>query len=73
MEFEKYDSETGQGYSWIERLSLQQLLEQRDHIIEFAEQRKRREKRENRTWQEKMIEGKADEDPENQACIICSL
>jgi hypothetical protein len=54
-------------------LSLQQLLEQQDHIIEFAKQRKEREKRENRTWQEKMIEGKADEDPENQACIICSL
>jgi hypothetical protein len=73
MEFEKYDSETGQGYSWIERLSLQQLLEQQDHIIEFAKQRKEREKRENRTWQEKLIEDAGVEDSDDQACLICSL
>ena len=73
MEFEKYDSETGQGYSWIERLSLQQLLEQQDHIIEFAKRRKEREKRENRTWQEKLIEDLGDEGSSDQACLICSL
>jgi hypothetical protein len=54
-------------------LSLQQLLEQQDHIIEFAKQRKEREKRENRTWQEKLIEDAGVEDSDDQACLICSL
>jgi len=71
MEFEKYDPDTKTGYTWIEGICLKDLLERKDNIIELAE--KKRHAQDNRTWQQKLIEDAQDDDPEDQACLICSL
>ncbi len=68
MEFEKFDSHTGEGFSWIEGMSLGDLLERRDEIVDIAT--KRREANDNRSWQEKMLE---EGDNADQGCLICSL
>ena len=71
MEFEKYDPETKEGYTWIAGICLKDLLDRKDNIIELAE--KKRQSDDNRTWQQKLIEDGQDDDPEDQACLICSL
>lgn len=68
MEFEKVDS-NGIGYSWIDGMTLRELLEKRDSIIEYAEIR--RKHLDNRTWQEKLLE--TGSDINDQGCLICSL
>lgn len=71
MAFEKYDPETQKGYTWIEGMCLKDLLERKDNIIELAD--KKRQLKDNRTWQQKLIEDGYDDNPEDQACLICSL
>ncbi len=68
MAFEKV-GEGGNGYTWIEGMPLQELLEKRDTIIEYAENR--RKNIDNKTWQEILLE-KGD-DLNDQGCLICSL
>ena len=71
MAFEKYDPETKKGYTWVEGMCLKDLLKRKDNIIELAD--KKRQLEDNRTWQQKLIEDGQDDDPEDQACLICSL
>ncbi len=71
MEFEKVDSETGEGYTWIEGMSLQELLGKKEKIQAFASNRKLSKVKDNRTWQEKLLED--GDDLEGQGCLICSL
>ena len=71
MEFEKYDALTKEGYTWIEGICLKDLLERKENIIELAE--KKRQSQDNRTWQQKLVEDGQDDEPEDQACLICSL
>jgi hypothetical protein len=59
----------GNGYTWIEGMTLIELLEKRDKIIEYAANR--RKNIDNRTWQEKLIE--QGDDLNDQGCLICSL
>ena len=68
MEMEKKNSELKKGYTWIEGMSLKELLEKRDNVVDFAQ--KRRDAQDKRTWQEKLID---EGDPEDQGCLICSL
>lgn len=71
MNFEKYNLDTHRGYTWIEGMSLEELLHKKDSIIELA--KKKRQSKDHRTWQQKLIEDGQDDDPEEQACLICSL
>lgn len=73
MEFEKYDPATGKRYSWIEGKSLSELLDQKERILELAKLRKEKEKKGNRTWQEKLIRDFDQEGSSDQACLICRL
>ena len=68
VELEKVDSK-GNGYTWIEGMALKELLERRDSIIEYAENRRKND--DNKTWQEKLLEHC--DDPDDQGCLICSL
>jgi len=69
MAFEKYDQKTGKRYTWIEGMTLKELIGKKDSILDLAE--KRRLLKDNRTWIEKMID--EGDDPEDQGCLICSL
>lgn len=69
MEFEKYDSETKAGYTWIEGMSLQALLDKKEKILSLASTRK--SSKDTRTWQEKILED--GDDTEERSCLICSL
>ena len=68
MELEKVDAD-GNGYTWIEGMTLKKLLEKRDSITEHAENRRKND--DNKTWQEKLLE--QGDDLEDQGCLICSL
>lgn len=68
MAFEKYDYETREGYTWIQGITLQDLVDRRDKIIEVAT--KRRGQEDNRTWQQKLLDKG---DHKDQGCLICSL
>lgn len=65
---EKFDPVTKQGYSWIQGMSLSELLERRAEIVDLAA--RRRTTQDNRSWQVRLLE---DGDLEDQGCLICSL
>lgn len=69
MEFEKYDYDKGEGYTWIQGMTLRELLDRKENIIEIAD--KRRKQIDIRTWQQKLLENGPER--EDQGCIICSL
>lgn len=62
------EKQHGNGYTWIEGESLEQLLERKDEVIAQAQQK--RESQDNRSWQQKMLE---EGDGDDQGCLICSL
>lgn len=68
MAFEKFDSKNGKKYTWIEGMSLKNLLKRRKTIFETAA--KKRQAKDNRSWQEKLLE---EGDDVEQGCLICSL
>ncbi len=68
MAMEKFDAKTGKGFTWVEGEDLASLLKRRDEIIHGANIK--RAAKDNRSWQEKLLE---DGDPEDQGCLICSL
>ncbi len=68
LAFEKFDPVTREGFSWTEGMSLRELLKRRKEIVNLAA--KRRNKDDNRSWQEKLL---ADGDPVDEGCLICSL
>ncbi len=69
VEMEKTDLKTGKGYTWIQNMPLEQLLERRGEILAHAAQRK--ERGDTRSWQEKLLED--GDDAGDQGCLICSL
>lgn len=69
-QYEQADPQTGNQYTWIQGTSLQAL--QDSPFGKLSAERKRKSGG-SRTWQEILIEDGVDEDPENQACAICSL
>lgn len=68
MEFEKIDPK-GNNYTWIEGMSLKELLGKRNSIMKYADEK--RERKDTKTWQERLLE-KGD-DLSDQGCLICSL
>jgi hypothetical protein len=71
VEMEK--QEGGKGYTWIQGMTLEELIENKDEILANSKKRKEQlaKKKDNRSWQDILIEdGRDDED---QACLICSL
>jgi len=71
MALEKYDPITKKRYTWIEGMSLKELLEKKDRILELAN--KRRQAKDNRTWQQKLIENKQNDNYQNVECLIKNL
>ena len=69
IDFEKVDPNTGEGYTWINGMTLNELLKKKERILTFASNRK--SSKDNRSWQEKLIED--GDDIEDQGCLICSL
>lgn len=68
MELEKFDPETREGFTWIQGMSLGELIKRREEIVDLAT--KRRGANDNRSWQEKLLE---ESNPDLQGCLICSL
>ncbi len=68
MDLEKFDSDKHEGFSWIQGMSLGELLKRRESIVDIAT--KRRGSVTKRSWQEHLLK---EGDPENQSCLICSL
>ncbi len=71
MAYEKINKSTGEQYSWIEGMTLKELLAKSEDIE--AARAKKKQKGEKRSWQQILVEDFVDEDPEDQACLICSL
>ena len=63
--------EGGKGYTWIEGMTLVELLEQKDEIMKKSRAKKEAAKKAGRSWQDILAED--GEDDENQSCLICSL
>ena len=63
--------EGGKGYTWVPGMTLVELLQQKDAIMEKSRAKKAASKKDGRSWQEILIED--EEDDENQSCLICSL
>ena len=69
-DFEKYDKESGRRFTWTEGESLPELLIRAEEIKKRSERESQKKK--GLTWQEILAE-EEDDDPEDQACLICSL
>ncbi len=69
IEIEK--REGGEGYTWIQGMTLEQLLEHKEKILSNSKIRKQQSTKDARSWQDILIED--GQDDENQACTICSL
>ena len=69
MEFEKTNLCNGKKYTWVEGITLKELIENKDRIIDLAN--KKKEAKDKRSWQEKLIEDHTD--CEDQGCLICRL
>lgn len=71
IEIEK--QEGGEGYTWVEGMTLEELIEQKDKILTNSKKRKAQiaAKKDPRSWQDILIED--GQDDEDQACLICSL
>lgn len=66
QQYEKVDPETGRQFTWIQGMSLQDALEQKDEIKAIAAAKA---KNQELTWQEWL----AGDESSSQACLICSL
>ena len=69
MDLEKTNVTDDSQYTWIEGMTLKDLIKNKDKIINLAEKKKKAE--DSRTWQEKLIDGY--DDPEDQGCLICTI
>lgn len=69
-QFEKFDPQSGKRYTWSEGESLDELITRASEIRAESERYNKGKKR--MSWQQ-MLAQEDDEDPEDQACLICSL
>ena len=65
-EFEKVDPATGRKFTWVQGMTLDELLDRKEEILANAAQRR---KSQVATWQERVLE----DGDEDQACLICTL
>lgn len=69
-QYEKFNKETGKRYTWTQRESLEELIARASDIKRASELRNSKKKAKNLLEAVLMQE---EDDPEEQACIICSL
>jgi len=67
-QYEKYDSKTGKRYTWVEGMTLDELIVKKEKYIQHA---KRKKSIDNRNWQDKLIEDY--DGSEEQGCLLCTL
>lgn len=66
------EKEAGNGYTWVQGMTL-------DKVVELAEQKEKEKgiiftnKTSNRDKWQHILENMEEDDPEDQACLICSL
>ena len=65
-QYEKTDPRTGKRFTWVNGMTLDEVLAQRKHIEAAAAARKSEV---TATWQNAVL----GEDPDDQACLICTL
>ena len=65
--YEKVDAGSDKRYTWVEGMTLDEVLEQREEIMAKASKKK---KEEGMTWQEQLAATPEDDD---EACLICTL
>jgi len=68
-QFEKYDEATGQGYTWVQGMSLDELVKHAKNIKGHIANKGKLKK--NLSWQEIMQE--EDEQEDDEGCLICHL
>jgi hypothetical protein len=65
-QYEKNDPRTGRRFTWVQGMTLDEVVEQRDHIEAAAAAKSA--KGSVSTWQNRLLE-----DADDQACLICTL
>ena len=68
-QFEKFDEETGERYTWSQGESLDELAARADSIK--SEAAKKLSSIKVVSWQQRVLDDDED-DPEDQSCLICS-
>jgi 3'-phosphoadenosine 5'-phosphosulfate sulfotransferase (PAPS reductase)/FAD synthetase len=69
----KIEKESGQGYTWVQGRTLEQVVERAEEREKEADGKYLKNKQSNVRWQDKIRYESDDDDPEEQACVICSL
>ncbi len=69
----KIEKESGQGYTWVQGRTLEQVVERAEEREKEAGGRSVKNKQSIVRWQDKIRYEDDDDDPEDQACVICSL
>ncbi len=69
----KIEKESGQGYTWVQGRTLEQVVERAKEREKEADGKCLKNKQSIVRWQDKIRYESDDDDPEDQACLICSL
>jgi 3'-phosphoadenosine 5'-phosphosulfate sulfotransferase (PAPS reductase)/FAD synthetase len=70
----KIEQESGQGYTWVQGRTLEQVIERAEEREKESGGKCLKNKQPNVVrWQDKIRYENDDDDPEDQACVICSL
>lgn len=69
---EKLDNINGERYTWVQGMTLDELIENAEEI-EAKSKRWKQKLADKRNWREILRDEMDDDDPEDQACLICSL
>lgn len=69
VEIEK--QEGGNGYTWVQGMTLEELIDKKEEIMANSKKRQLNSKKDTRSWQDILIED--GQDDENQSCVICSI
>ena len=69
----KIEKESGQGYTWVQGRTLEQVVERAEEREKESGGKSVKNKQSVVRWQDKIRYESDDDDPEDQACVICSL
>jgi len=69
----KIEKESGQGYTWVQGRTLEQVVERAEEREKEAGSKSMKNNQSIIRWQDKIRYESDDDDPEDQACVICSL
>jgi 3'-phosphoadenosine 5'-phosphosulfate sulfotransferase (PAPS reductase)/FAD synthetase len=70
-EYEKVDSKNSKKYTWVQGMTLDELIVRAERFEGSKGGQKK--KGDKRSWQEILRDEVEDDEPEDQACLICSL